>query len=110
MEPITIGTSAIGLVGLLGGLLTIYYRLKASLTNDVGVIIDTKIDVHEKSDTEQHNLAMLKIQALELNHINLAENTVKKEDFAEVCPRLGHIESTLLELKQMMKDQQDRNH
>lgn len=108
MEPITIGTSAIGLVGLIGGLLTIYYRLKVSLTSDIGAIVDAKIDIHEKTDLASQNRIMLKVQALELNHINLAENSVKKEAFAEVSARLVHIESTLLELKQMMKEQHDK--
>jgi len=109
MEPITIGTSAIGLVGLFGGLLTIYYRLKSSFTADMDAIVETQLDKHEKDATTTHNKINLKIQALELKFTNLEEHTVKKEAFVEVSSRLVHIEATLLELKQMMKDQHDRS-
>ena len=109
MEPITIGTSVIGLIGLIGALITIYFKLKASLDEQIKTIVEIKIDAYEKVDTQRNNKIQLKIQALELGHIYLDNNTVKKEVFAEVSSRLVHIEAALLELKVMIQKQQDRN-
>ena len=108
MEPITIGTSAIGLVGLFGGLLAIYHKLKKSFTEDIDGIVEQQLDKHEKSDTITRARMNLQIQALELKLTSLEDHTVKKEAFVEVSSRLVHIEATLLELKQMMKAQHDR--
>lgn len=90
-------TGALPFVGLVGGMLGVYYKLKSSFTDQI------KDEVMKQVGPLQGKME-LRLQALELDHMSLKEVVVRKEDMADVKAEIRSLGTRIDDLRGMLKN------
>ena len=104
MEPVTltIGVGAFAVIGAVGSILTIYYKLKSSVESQVQ-------DVIQKEVKDSESKIELRIVTLEIELKNLDNSTVKRDELAGLRSDLRAVMQRLEDMIRRFESLEHKN-